>query len=295
MTRQGSFKMIWWKWYLVDVTNWHHPVVMRKHFERKEMADQYRKKYCGKDFETIRGKEAMALNISDWHNYKPGHRHIQVINSKYNYPPHVKTDKQKHIYRKNRRRSMKQNIHKPKITDAALIEILHDKPMLFYKRFGKLTNYYQAYSKPVRGLYKFRRTYKWPIHVVRLSAIILTLDKYYDPGPYDPIDLAIYIYEGWPERIEKRIKGGSTADKLEEEVAAEFKARGFIKYSNSGFDEECNYIHSIHIKPKLVYPELAWHEYSQSDLYKYYIYNLGPLVGIPGFTGTHVAGLRERS
>lgn len=295
MARRSTFKIIWWKWYLVDLRNWHHPVIVRKDFDNKPQAQKFKKEYCDKNFDVIRGKEALALKVYDWHNYKPKHRHSQVRKSKYDFPPHVKTQKQKEIFRKNQRRSMKADKNKPKITDAALFEILQDKPMLFYKRLSRLRNYYQAYSKPVRGLYTFIRYYKWPVHVVKLSAIVITLEKYYDTAQYDPIDLAMYIYEGWPERVNKRLTGGSTADKEKDEVVKEFKARGFIKYANSGFDEECNYVSSIGMKPQLVYKDLAWHEYSQMELYDHYIYNLHQWVGIPGYTKANVAGLDKRA
>jgi hypothetical protein len=285
MTGYGKFRIIWWKWYIVDLRNWHKPVIVRKHLDSKKQAEKYKKDYFDRHYETVRGKEALEMNLKDWINYKKKHHHSQVFKSKWGeYPEHIKTQVQRKTWRGNRRRSMKSNKNKPKMTDKVLDEILQDKRTLFFKRLKKWKNYYQAYSKPVLGHQRFIEEYKWPVHVVKLSAIVLCLQEHYELGPHSVVDTAIYIYEGWPERVDKRLKGGSTSDKDPNEVLKEFKARGFVKERNSGYDNKCNYVASIHTDITYVYTKLAHLRYDQMALYEKNVYELLGLVGISGYT-----------
>jgi len=292
VTLKGTFKVNKWKWYLVDVRDYHKPVIVRKHLDSKEQAKKFKERHYDNDFEIILGKEALRYGLKDFINYKPGNRH-KSNTTKYNYPDHVVTDKEKEIYRHNLKRAMQQNKRKPKITSLILTEILEDNFTLFFLRLKKRRAWHWIFSKPFYGICSFEDKYKWPYHIKYLINIIKILKKYYDYGFYDPIDVTIYIYERWKKKIQ-------SWDTLEAnptkkwKIKREFLARGFIEKSQSGFKESDSFVETIWIKPILVYPELCWHAGKDMEKYDHLVYDLQRLIGIPGFTSAHVAGLKRR-
>jgi hypothetical protein len=282
---KGKFYVHKWKWYLVDMKDWFNPVLVRKHFDDKEQAKQFKLKYCDKSYDIVSGKEALDMQLRDWFNYKPKHRHKVAKYTKYEFPPGIKTQRQKQIFRDSKRKKLKRKKHRPMLNYKTIMEIIDHKEMLFMVRLRKYASYYKAYSEPVKGFNEFRKEYDYPFDIVNLSAIYLCLKKYYDLGVYDPALVAIYIYELFREGV---LKWRCTVDmeqKDEEEVKKEFLARGFIPKKQSKFKDNDNaFIQSIHIDPTLVYPEEAWFMSDDKGLYDNYVYVLQVMVGIQGYT-----------
>lgn len=280
MPRPNQFRLLWYKWYIVDLRNWYKPAIVRKHLDSRQQAKRFLKTYFNRDYDIIRGREAINMGIKPKVNMGKRNRHNQSLNPKYEYPPHIKTKLQKKIYRGNRRREMKANKNKPKLTVKVLKDILDNNISLFFKRLKRWDTYYQAYSKPVTGFYVFKKEYIYPAIVVRLSAIRLCLDKYYDTGNHDPVDVAMFIYDGWPERVMKRLKGGSTFDKVPSEVKQEFIARGFIKGKAPKYDM----VETMGLKATFHWPDMGWHNGRDIKDRDKNIYELQALVGICGYT-----------
>ena len=103
-----KFRIHKWKWYLIDMgDDWHNPVVVRKHFDNKKQADQYNKKYGNKRYHSESGIVCQKIGLRDWPNNKHGHTHKIARYSKYDFPPWVKTQMQKQIFRGIYRRKKK--------------------------------------------------------------------------------------------------------------------------------------------------------------------------------------------
>lgn len=188
MRHRLKFEVNYIKWYLVDMTDYHHPVLVRKHLNNKEEAKTFKKLHYP-TFEIIKGKEAIKLNIKDWHNGKPKHRHRKA--SKYEYPSHIKTLNQQKIYRGNRRRAMKNK--PPKLTYDVVKDILKGKPIFFItKRVTKFLGNHWGLSEPVPGYKKITDLHgDYPDMVRIISNICRALMKYYDCGVYRETDVAI--------------------------------------------------------------------------------------------------------
>jgi hypothetical protein len=280
----GKFYVHKWKTYLVDMHDWFNPVLVRKHFDNKEQAKDFKQRYCDKSYEIVTGKVALNMELRDWHNDKPKHRHPVARKSKYEFPPHIKTQRQKQIYRHNKRQRLKRKKYRPMINYKQLKEILEHKEVLFFKRLSNYTSYYKAYSEHVKDFYYIRKEYDYPYDVVNVSAIVKCLDKYYNLGPYNTVEVAIYIYEIFKERVIKWLIRPDMSHKDEEEVKAEFLARGFIKKSDSKFvNNENAFVETIFIKPTLVYPEEAYFGIEGQGMYDHQVYDLQSLVGIQGY------------
>jgi len=282
---KGKFYVHKWKFYLVDMRDWHNPVLVRKHFDNKNQANDFKIKYGNRNYEIILGKIALNMELRDWYNDKPNHRHPIARFSKYNFPPHVKTQMQKLIFRGNKRRKLKRKKYRPMLTYKLFRELVDQNEMLFFKRLRDYTVYYTAYSNPVKGFNSFKKEYQYPFDIVNLSAIYRCLTRYYDLGVHDPTELSIFIYEMFRERVIKWRCGPDMSFKEEEIVKTEFLARGFIPKTDSKFEDNENaFVQTIYIKPILVYPEEAWIKGEDEVLYDHNVYELQGLVGIQGYT-----------
>lgn len=285
-----SFKIKYTKWYLVDLTNYHKPVIVRKHLIDKKQARIFRNRHFP-DFDIIQGKEAIKMDLRDWHNGKPGHRHKNA--SKYEYPEHIKTFMQRKIYRGNRRRAMRD--HPPKLTYDILKDIVEGRIIFFIvKKLTKFLGNHWAMSEPVPGYDKILKKYDHFEDIVIISNMTRVLMKYYDCGVYRETDVALEIYSYYGTFAKKFFGGVSDIPKDEEKVKKEFLARGFVKDWLSGVIWNKSHIASIHLKPKLIYPFPAWHNVNERKEYKEYIYDMQVRMGITGYTSAVPNGIASR-
>lgn len=291
MGNKVSFKIEYVKWYLVDMTNWHHPVIVRKHLFTKKEAKAFRDKHYP-DFEIIYGKKAIELNIKDWHNAKPKHRHRNV--SKYDWPEHAKTQYQRKIHRGIKRKAMKRKA--PKLTLDIIKDILREKPLHFIViQMRKYQKNHWAFSDKVGGFKKILEKYESKSYqdMVYISNIVRLLESGYDCGLYKRIDVAFKIFDLYGDLLKRIHTGVKIIPTNEKKVREEFLARGFIE--SDGMMINKNHISTIHIKKRMVYPGGCWHSV-KDKLYPEgeYIYDLHERIGIPGFTKADVAGLDSR-
>ena len=129
---------------------------------------------------------------------------------------------------------------------------------------------------------------------VLLSNIVRCLNAHYDVGPYHVDEVAEWVYKVFRQKIDKHMISDPMYYPDLQNVEAEFIARGFKPISEVDPDEDNNYVASIKLKQEYVWPEMGWHGVHDKDLYDDYIYDLQALVGIPGFTRSHIAGLSKR-
>lgn len=292
---KGQFDILWWKWYIVDLSDWYKPLIVRKHFNTKKQARGFKKKNFNRHFEIVSGREVKTYKVFQWTKpRKCGYKEANY--PKYDYPEDCKTKYQKKLFRNSQRRKMRtdKNKDKPKLKEIHIWDLLDNKPMLFLTRLKKQRNNHYICSQGNRQLREFIGK-KYPNEIIPLHIIVKTLIYYnYGRAMWKYKDVAKLIYLMWQERIDKRLKNPSIPNN--QELFKEFLARGFIPLSETDFDpEEDNYIATnIHIKPELVYPVRCYHTASEKGIYDHYIYDLLPLVGIPGYTRAHVAGLIKR-
>ena len=284
---KGKFSIHKWKFYLVDMQDFQNPVVVRKHFFTKQQAIDFKLRYCNKWYETVLGKDALNMELSDWFNYKPKHRHAVAKFTKYLFPPHVKTQRQKQIFRHNQRKKLIKKKRRPMINYKMLKELLDNKEVLFFKRLRNFTSYYDAYSNKVIPFKDFRKEYDYPEDIVHLSAIWKCLTRHYDLGLYNYAEVAMYIYALFPEKVKKWRGGPDMTHKNEEDVKREYLARGFVDKRHSGFTKEDAFVETIFIKPTLVYPEQCWFTGDDMVMYDHRVYDLQPMVGIQGYCRAH--------
>lgn len=294
MKFSGRFKPNKWKWYLIDLTNWHRPIIVKKHLDSYRQARDYRDRVFNKNFTVASGREALKLDIKNFINYTRCHSLIRVT-SKYIYPPWVKTRNQKKVYRTqlgNRRRSGRKRVMASK---TAVWDIIDNKPMKFIKRLTLYNNNHYPYSQPVAGVWGWKKRY-FEIGEIRLLCnIVRVLQKYYDLGDYQVEEVAEIAYGIWGAKIRKWCTGFNTNPTDLKQIEKEYIARGFIPLSETEFDEKTdNFVETLYIQPPLVYPKLAWHKHSEKGIYKHNIYDLQKAKGIPGFCRASVAGLKAR-
>ena len=288
------FKIQKYKWYLVDLRDYHNPVLVRKHLDSKQQAEQFRDKYYENGFDVIYWKEAREYNLRDYINKKRSHKHHT---SKYQYPRDCITPQQRHIFRNVQRKKAKQKMRRPKVTETAIWEILDDQPVLFVKRVKHYADNHWVYTEPIEGLKEFQKIYEWPNELRHLCNIVRTLNEYYDVGLYEMHKVALFIYKKWGVRIRRHCdKYPQSNPRDKNKIRAELLARGFqFKHEMEFFDED-NYIETIITlgKPLMAHPELCWHLASEKGLYDYYIYDFHASMGIPGWCRAHVAGIEKR-
>lgn len=283
-----------WKWYVVDERDLYKPEVLRKHFDNEKQAQAFIDKYCGSGYATISWKKAIGYGIKD--PPKSSKRKNGLSSKpKFNYPADCKTEQQKHVFRNKERSRMRSNKERPKVTKKVVIEMIEDRPLLFVRRLSNWRNYHWAYSNPVWGFKNLKKKYEPNmIHIVLLSNIIRCIEKYYDHGPYHLDELAELILEMYPNKIAKWMKQDPIYAPRLQYVRQEFIARGFLTAFEANMDEEDSYVASIHLGQIYIHPEICWHTADKKKLYDYYVYDFMTLIGIPGYTRAHVAGLNKR-
>lgn len=290
---KGYFDILWWKWYLVDLRDWYKPIVVKKHFNSKKQAKSFKKNYLGRHFEPVSGKEVKTYGVFKW--TKPRKTSNPLTNKpKYDYPEDCLTEHQRKLFRNSMRRRMRTKLNQKKLREIDVWDLLDNKPQRFLRRLKRERSNHYICSKGNRQL----RTLigkEYPNEFLHLHIIIKTLIKYgYGRATWAYADVARLIYKIWGKRIDEKLKNPSIP--FNHELVAEFKARGFIPFRDSGFNpERDNYVSTIlPVKPQLVYPKRCYHSLKDKDLYEDYIYILQSKVGIPGYTKAHIAGLDKR-
>lgn len=285
------FKVKKWKWYLVDLRNFHKPVIVRKHLDNKLQAIRYRDKYYDKYFEVVDWKTAFKYGIRDYINKKKRHK---WKTAKYNYPNGCNTEKLKQNFRENARKKMRQKKRLPKVTETAVWEILDDRPTLFMMRLKYYRDNHWAYSQPVEGIRVFKKKYEWPKDIKHLCNIVRVLQEYYDYGRYDVSEIAMFIYKKWKKRVIKYGESVRAIPQDHEKIIAEFKRRGFVEWDETDFEEGDSYIKTIHIQPTLFHPEVCWHRHKDIKRYDHSVFEFQTGMGIPGYTEAYQSGLEKR-
>lgn len=285
------FKVKKWKWYLVDLRNFHKPVIVRKHLDNKLQAIRYRDKYYDKYFEVIDWKTAFKYGIRDYVNKKRRHK---WKTAKYNYPEGCNTRVLKHNFRVNEQKKMRQKKRLPKVTETAVWEILDDRPTLFMMRLKYYRDNHWAYSQPVEGIRVFKKKYEWPKDIKHLCNIVRVLQEYYDYGRYDVSEIAMFIYKKWKKRVIKYGESVRSIPRDHEKIIAEFKRRGFVEWDETDFEEGDSYIKTIHIQPTLFHPEVCWHRHEDIKKYSHRVFDFQVGMGIAGYTEAYQSGLEKR-
>ena len=279
---------------MVDHTNLHDPVLIRKHCETKKQARSIIDRYYNRSsYSVVSWKQAQEMDLRDYpHRSKRHHRqHL----AKYEYPPDCISHWERQLYRNNERNKMKANKRLPKVTETAVWEIMDVKPILFVKRVSHYRDNHWAFSEPNEGLEIFKKQYEWPRDIRHLCNIVRVLREYYDIGFYSITEVAVFIYKKWGARIRKHCGGMKAIPRDYGKVAEEFRARGFVDKSTLNLDENTeSWVESIHITPTLVHPEICWHSVNDRSLYDRNIYDFQSGMGIPGYTRAVVAGLSKR-
>jgi len=287
------FKIKKWKWYIVDFRNWHRPEIIQKHFDTKEQAWDFKETYLGRGFEIVNWKKAFNRGLYKFKSQKNSRGLAR--NPKFKYPPDCKTQYQRQLFRNNERRRMRTNRERPKVSKKVIREIIEDKPMLFMKRLNGFRNNHWTYSQPVRGFTRWKEKFGYDMIAVEiLSNIVRCLEKHYDLGPYYSDEVAEILNEMYPMWIDKWLKPDGVYGPRLQYVEAEFLARGFKPIFEVNPDPEGHYIRSIYLGQIYVFPERCWHEFSEKKKFKYYIYDLQAMIGIPGYTEAFVAGFDKR-
>ena len=283
---KGRFKVMWWRWYLVDVTNWHRPVIIRKHFDNKEQASDYRKRYFNnEEYDLIIGHEAMELQLRDWVSIRHKNHHPTRDAPKYVYPDWCKTQRQRQTFRLRTQKKKLFMKNLPDITPKDIFYILRKKPIQFVLNTKRFKNWHYAYSEPTKNLLHYIEIYKWPEIVSVLALIEKTLKHFnYDIGPWPIKHIVVRIYDKYGDMIRK-FRTGISLD--HEKAVLEFKARGFVPrgyIKPTGFREDC-YIGSNTQADNLYWPQPGNIMAPDSeDDKRILIYTLQGLVGVPGFT-----------
>lgn len=284
----GKFKVQWWRWYLVDVRDWHKPRIVRKHFENKKQAIKFSRDWLGSEFEPLKGYKAMELNLKDGLNKKPKHRHPTLRANKYDYPPHLKTQKEKQIFRLRLQKKQHVMKHLKPITRKDIFYMLEKKPMGFVIRTKAFSYWHWVYLEPGKNFKYYRRKMKWPNKIRTLLIIEKTLLKFkYDTGPWPLHEVVIAIYDHYKKSLDKFINLNKNP-KNENKIKAEFIARGFVGISKVEMlpgKDQCVVKDKDGLNWNLCWPKsarLGMRENAKDK--REYIYDLGGLVGIPGYT-----------
>lgn len=292
MPRKSNFKIKWWKWYLVDVKDWRRPLLVRKHFNKEDIAVEFADKYLGDQFEPIRGYEALDLGVRDYPNIKKKYRHSFKGTTSYKYPPHIKTDHQKRIYRITQHTKRYRMKEFEPITPKEVYYLLKKRPIEFAIRTKTFRNWQWPYSKPSEHLKKYINEVEYPKYVRILTVIEKTLIKYkYDIGPWPIYHVAISIYNQYKsllDRFTDTLLYLEDNAKNRRRVREELKARGFTymsKLEGNDLPDNCYVCEKDGLGWFIVYPQWCrlTGPVNRKDK-RPYIYDFADLVGIKGFT-----------
>lgn len=290
---QERFKPDKWHWYVVDYRDWYNPKLIRKHFDNERQAKEFITiNFVDNRFGVLDGPDVMKIGVP--HEYKYVQGETLGLRPKFKYPVKCVTQYQKQIYRNKIRRQMKKQEGAPKVTKDVVRKVIEDMPMLFMKRLKKWRNYHWAYSSPLKETKYWMGVFDDMRMVVKLTNITRCLIKHYDMGPYPPYQVAEKLYSMYQEWVDKWLKSDPLYGPRLSRVEAEFIARGFKPIFEVNPSEEDNYVHSIHLGQIYVHPTMCWHSYDEKKEFPFYIYDFQSMVGIPGYTGAHVAGLAKR-
>lgn len=279
---KGKFKPIWWKWYLVDVRNWHKPVIVKKHFDNAPQCEDYKDRWLGNEFEAIIGKRVIDLKLKWGINRKRNHRHRTQSASKYRFPKHVKTQEEKQLFRLRQQRKTKRMKRLPELTYKDLNYILNKRPIGFLIRTKAFRSFEFAYSEGRPSLKHYIKKYKWPSIVNLCTVIEKTLEEYnYDTGPW-PIHLVVIkVYELYGEKVDKFHYFNKHQPSFPRRAKEEFIARGFARKVPGA-----SYVGSMeHLNWHLNWPEAGRFGGPEGpDDKSIHIYELQSLTGISRFT-----------
>lgn len=296
-------KISWIRWYLVNISDIHKPLLINKGFLTKKMALEYKDRYFkGEFYEPIIGEEAVRLNV------KIG---ITPMSRKYDYGNGAwYSQMEKLVIRVRKRKKLYKMLRKDNpLTEKIVRGILENKPLLFIHRYKAFKENFEGFSKPIKSFKSAMETLTgkgeiemlYPNNFNYISNIIRTLDEYkYDMSFYDKTEVALFIYKKWRRLILKYsfkeilLYGDERLDKvIIKGIIDEFKARGFIPKEDVVISDTDSYIETINLPEKLVYPRPFWHSAKDTDK-NLYIYEAHRLYGLPGYCKACPAGLEKR-
>jgi len=242
--------------YAVDFKNPNSPVLVRRHFYTKELANVWIENLAlhpkfkahldsfvilpYNKVKDLRIRTPMFILSAKWFDER-----YRV--SKYKYPPGL-TDRQKLQYRTKIRRK---NIYNQKqYKEMNPKEVIQHKPNLFITRYVKYYwNNELAYSNPVNCFHKIKKALRkegrfYPSEFVIMTNIIRVLDRFY-PGNYSRTPVAIKLYKKYGDKIKSRKSRyykalasdgrAMSPNHTPEEAHKELIARGFLPSSQIGF------------------------------------------------------------
>lgn len=280
----GRFMPKWWCYYLVNVTDWSNPHIIKRHFQNEELANRYMEKYItGMNFEIVKGSMAMDMDIRIYRTKSNGTtRPFYPIKSKYEFPDWAKTSKDKQKARLRMRKKLKVGKRLPELTHKDIYAFLKNRPTSFARLCSRYKRWHYPFLENSFNLSIYKKSYPWPSQLREICIIEKTLRKYnYDFGLWPVTTMVSKVYDYYGDRIHKFINHLPTKQLL---IDKEFKARGFVLAEEFKHNPDTdNYVCSI--DGKWIYPQLAW--LSMDDKKKvggYNIYTLQGLVGISGYT-----------
>ena len=313
MAKRSKFKVRTDKHYLVDMTNFQIPVIVRKHLDFYQQAKACREKYFSKSkFEIATGKQVLEFGIKMHKWKKKGQRH-KVFN-KWQYPDHLITVREKQIWRINHRANMR----KIKVEKIDVLKLINNNPSMFIKKY--MANYrYNVlwYSKNPSGIKRVKKQFKFPFRVCIVFNIKELLIQEYGVEN-DQLEIAIHLYLKIKERIEKRIRLplGSDAELAiyntqsnihRADALKEMRARGFIRLARYEdidiYDDMAHLISNSHLRlagrkgkrrgargdrPTLIYPEPFYHLFEDKKKIgnkALYIHEATTMYGVGYWTG----------
>ena len=263
----SPFKIRWWKWYLVNLTDWHKPVLVKIEFNSEKQAISYRDRHLNNDFNPIIGHRAKAYNLSQ---KAPGENtdsvHPTLGKDKYDYPRHVVTEHDRHLFRHYERRKAKKMKRLPEIKHEDMLMILEGKITRFLIRTSTFRHYHLVFTEPSPNLKYYQRISPWPFYLRIMTIIEKTLLEYgYDIGPWPLHVVVIKIYTCYWKLVLRWIRDkwhqwepNEFKYKITKPFLRELKARGFIPFEESGYQFGDYYQYFDYEGKRWVYKEKAW-------------------------------------
>lgn len=284
---KGKFEVKWWAWYLIDLRNWHRPIIVRKHFQTKAIALDYRKTWMTSDYQVLRGHEAEDMGLTNKLRIIKKIRHHTRSASKYHFPDSCVTQEQKQLFRLRQRRKINRMKRLPELTYKDLIFLLERNPTRFCIRTKIWRNWKYSHAIPTSNLHWYQKFYKWPQEVHICTVIEKTLIHYnYDIGIWPMEQVVRMIYMEYGTVINKFQRGVA---KSEYWAKKELEARGFTTNRMIPTGERCIIKSRDGLSWKLWYPKYFRlgnpTNYPELD----YVYESLPKIGIEGYTGCELS------